>query len=66
MTVDALRAQLLVFGNARVTHVTVEARMRSLEGKLEARKMIEVGDVPHVIPVAIGTRGSQPARVLVV
>ncbi len=66
MTVDALRAQLLIFGNAGVAHVTVEVRVRAFEGKLEARKMIESGDAPHVVPVAIGTRGSQPACVLVV
>jgi hypothetical protein len=66
MTVDALRAQLLVFGNTRVAQVTIEVRVCAFEGKLEARQVIETGDAPHVVPVAIGTRRSQPACVLVV
>ena len=61
VAVDALRAQLLVFDDARVARVTVEICVRALEGKFEARKMIEIGDVPHIVPVAIRTRGSQPA-----
>ena len=66
MTVDALRTQLLVLGNTRVAYVAVEIRVGTFQGKLEARKMIEVGDVPHIVPVAIGTGGPQPAGVLVV
>ena len=66
MTVDALRAQLLVLDNACMAHVTVEVRVRAFEGEFEAHKMIETGDAPHIVSVAIGTRGSEPACVLVV
>lgn len=66
MTVDARGAQLLIFGDAGMTHVTVEVRMRAFECKLEACEMIETADVPHVASVAIGARGPEPAGVLVV
>jgi hypothetical protein len=66
MTVDALRTQFLIFGDAGVAHVTVEVRVRAFECKLEACKMIETRDVPHVVSVAIGARGPEPAGMLVV
>src|SRR5882724_3649507 len=66
MTVDALRAEFLVLGNARMTHVTVEVRVRAFQGKLEARQVVETGDAPDIVAVTVGTRGSQPAGVLVI
>jgi hypothetical protein len=66
MAIDALRAELLIFHDARMTYVAVEIRMRAFEGELEARQVIEIGDPPEVIAVAVAARRSQSAHVLVV
>jgi len=58
--------ELLVLGNARVAHVAVEVRVRAFEGKLETGKMIETGDAPDIVAMAIGTRGPSRLACLVI
>ena len=66
VAVDTLGAKLLILRDARVAYMAIELRVRANECELEFDQVIEVGDLPGVIAMTIGTSGSQPACVLVV
>lgn len=66
VTVDALRTELLVLGHRGMTGVTIELRVRALEGKFEARQMVEVRDFPDIIAVTVAARRAQATDVFVI
>src|SRR5262249_29618058 len=63
---DAVGSQLLTLRHCRVTGMAVEGGVRALEGKLEARQMIERTDFPHIVAMAVGAIRPQAAGVAVV
>jgi len=66
MARGAIGGELLSFGHAGVARVAVETRVRRLQGKFEARQVIEMAHAPGVVGVAVGTLWAEPARMAVV
>src|SRR5262249_34888705 len=58
--------ELLRLGDARMAGVAIELGVSAFEREVEPGGVIEARNLPEVVPVAVGARGSEPSEVPVV